>query len=103
MLLSVTVDDPDGSDECVEDIDPLTDDLSPDDRLSPLDKLQKYFQSDDVEERLEIWSLHLERMIIIFANYSLAFVCIEYKLLYMYNTHVVVCLWFEWSLSLPEI
>ncbi len=42
---------PDDDEECVEDLDPLVDNLSPDDLLSPLEKLQKYFQSDDVGER----------------------------------------------------
>lgn len=36
----------------MEDIDPLMDSLSPDDLLSPMDKLYKYYQSDDVGERL---------------------------------------------------
>ena len=49
-------DDLQDDDDCVDEIDPLMDDLSPDDRLSPLDKLQKYFQSDDVGERLVLLS-----------------------------------------------
>ncbi len=50
---------PDDDEECVEDLDPLVDNLSPDDLLSPLEKLQKYFQSDDVGERLVICPLLL--------------------------------------------
>ena len=35
----------------IDDIDPLMDDLSPDDRLSPLERVEKYFQSEDMSDR----------------------------------------------------
>lgn len=35
----------------VDEIDPLLDDLSPDDKLSALEKLDKYFQSEEMGER----------------------------------------------------
>ena len=38
-------------DDHIDDIDPLIDDLSPDDRLSPLERVEKYFQSEDFGER----------------------------------------------------
>ena len=35
----------------IDDIDPLMDDLSPDDRLTPLERVEKYFQSEDMGDR----------------------------------------------------
>ena len=37
--------------EPMDEIDPLLDDLTPDDKLSSLEKLDKYFQSEDMGER----------------------------------------------------
>ena len=37
--------------EHIDEIDPLMDDLSPDDRLTPLERVEKYFQSEDMGDR----------------------------------------------------
>ena len=50
--LSPPTDDDDLRDEDqVDDIDPLMDSLSPDDLLTPLERVEKYFQSEDMGER----------------------------------------------------
>ena len=41
-----------------EDMDPLSDGYSSDDQLNPVEKLEKYFQSDDPSERF-VTNLHL--------------------------------------------
>lgn len=48
-----TVDDEEDlhDEDHIDDIDPLMDDLSPDDRLSPLERVEKYFQSEDMGDR----------------------------------------------------
>ena len=40
-----------GNDAEGEDMDPFSDEFSPDDQLTPVEKLDKYFQSDDLMER----------------------------------------------------
>ena len=35
----------------LEGLDPFIDDFSPDEKLSPLERLDKYFQSEDLGER----------------------------------------------------
>ncbi len=48
-----TLDDEDDlhDEEHIDEIDPLMDDLSPDDRLTPLERVEKYFQSEDMGDR----------------------------------------------------
>lgn len=52
-LLSYMLDDEDDlhDEEHIDEIDPLMDDLSPDDRLTPLERVEKYFQSEDMGDR----------------------------------------------------
>jgi hypothetical protein len=52
-----------------ETIDPLSDDYCPEDRLSPMEKVQKYHQSEDVMER------EIAIRNIIDAAYSIAVYC----------------------------
>lgn len=43
-----------GNDAEGEDMDPFSDEFSPDDQLTPVEKLDKYFQSDDLMERFVV-------------------------------------------------
>ena len=45
------LDDEDFQGEPEEEVDPLSEDFSPDDNLPPLERLDKYFQSEELGER----------------------------------------------------
>ncbi len=42
----------------VDEMDPLGDDLSPDSALSPLERLDKYFQSEEIGDRCVVMYIH---------------------------------------------
>ena len=55
ISLSLTIASESDSDQSLgvesHDMDPLSDTYSPDDQLNPLEKLEKYFQSEEAIER----------------------------------------------------
>ena len=55
LSLSLTIASESDSDQSLgvesHDMDPLSDTYSPDDQLNPLEKLEKYFQSEEAIER----------------------------------------------------
>lgn len=97
-----------GGDDDGEEVDPFSDEFSPDDQLTPVEKLDKYFQSDDLMERCSNSFFLFPSVYIVVATLSIFGICllssiIPYLVLTLstspHNTHWYTSLGFNFFLS----